>query len=95
MQTPLQQAYPSGQAWPQAPQLAASLPSSLQASPHLDWPVGQAGSWHLPPAQVWPLAHLLPQAPLAQLWPVAQALPHEPQLAGSLAVFLHTPLQQF
>jgi hypothetical protein len=65
-----------GHAWPQVPQLPASLVSSTHEPPQLVWPLGQVG------------AH----APLAHCSPVAHRWPQVPQLLGSVISSTQPPL---
>ena len=48
---------------------------------------------HVPPQLVWPDAHVVPHAPAEHGWPPGQTFPQSPQLALSVAVLTHTPLQ--
>lgn len=56
-------AAPARQSWPHSPQLATSLVRSLQAPLHAVWPGGHPAEAQFPLTQLWPLAHLVPQAP--------------------------------
>jgi hypothetical protein len=71
--TPPQQGWPAAQAFPQAPQLEASVWVLAQVPLHGVWPDGH---WQTPPTQVAPVAQALPQVPqLAVLELVSRQLP--------------------
>ena len=61
-----------------------------QTVPQLPQLFGSLRSTQRLPQRRKPLGHW--QMPLAQ-FPAPQLLPHAPQLAGSLVVFVHSPLQ--
>jgi hypothetical protein len=66
-QTLAMQAWPGSHAWPQPPQLRASVDSSTQALPHLVRPVVQT---QVLLVQTPPLPHWLPQAPQSNAFAV-------------------------
>ena len=70
MHWPPTQLAPTGQTFPQAPQLAALLCRSTQLPAQAFCPVGQTH---------WPLTQIVPVGV-----PVGQAWPHAPQFASSL-----------
>jgi hypothetical protein len=62
LQALLVQVLPPVHATPQVPQLLLSDVRVAQTVPHSVWPVGQV-PLHWPVWQVWPVGHLVPQAP--------------------------------
>jgi hypothetical protein len=100
-QVPFVQAWPAGHAWPQVPQLLASVERVAQYPwpPPLvqsDWPTEQPWT-HWPAAQTCPAAHFTPHAPqfcgsvpvLVQKAPLAFA-----QASGVAAGQAHWPPEQ-
>src|SRR5205823_1914077 len=84
-QPPLRQTSPLAQAWPQLPQLRASVVVSAQPLPQTTWPLGQRVP-HAPPPHTWPVAQG------AATPPSASASPGQPpQLAGSFRVSTQAP----
>ncbi len=69
MHIPLVQLSPTGQAWPQDPQLFGSVLVEAQPEVQHCWPAAQAG---------WPW-QVVEQAELTHALPVGQALPQKPQ----------------